>query len=58
MLRFEDLKTQRATGGLQFLEVDMEIALNILYTVREKGNQDNVNDEIDLATDLLSYYSA
>lgn len=44
MLRFEDLKTQRGTGGPFFLEVDTEVAPNILNIVKEKGNQDNMNE--------------
>lgn len=44
MLRFEDLETQRATGELFFLEGDTEVALDILHIIREKGNQDNINE--------------
>lgn len=44
MLRFEDLKTQKGTGGPFFLEVDTEVALNILNVVKEKGNRDDMNE--------------
>lgn len=44
MLRFEDLNTERAAEGLFFLEVDTEVALDIVHITREKGNQDNINE--------------
>lgn len=56
MLRFEDLKTQKGTGGPFFLEVDTEVALNILNVVKEKGNRDDMNEWNRLgywATELL-----
>lgn len=44
MLRFEDMNTVRATGRLFFLEVDTEVALDIFHIIREKRNQDNINE--------------